>query len=89
VWEIPYGALLPRGIGGLLAAGRCIDSSGDAWQVTRVIPPAALTGQAAGVAAGLAVLKNTTPDQISAADVQSVMQKRGIPIHIEEITHGG
>jgi hypothetical protein len=85
VWEIPYGALLPRGVGGILAAGRCIDSSGDAWQVTRVIPPAALTGQAAGAAAGLAVLNKTTPDQIPAADVQAVMQKRGIPLHIEEI----
>ncbi len=85
VWEIPYGALLPREIQGLLAAGRCIASTGDAWQVTRVIPPAALTGQAAGVAAGLAVHKNTTPDQISAAEVQAAMQMRGIPNHIADL----
>ena len=76
---------MPRGVGGILAAGRCIDSSGDAWQVTRVIPPAALTGQAAAVAAGLAVLKRTTPDQISAAEVQAALQKRGIPYHIADL----
>jgi hypothetical protein len=85
VWEIPYGALLPRGVGGLLATGRCIDSSGDAWQVTRVIPPAALTGQAAGAAAGLAVINNTMPDQISAAEVQAAMKKRNIPCHIADL----
>ena len=85
VWEIPYGALLPLEIQGILAAGRCIASTGDAWQVTRVIPPAALTGQAAGVAAGLAVSKKTTPDQISAAEVQAAMLKRGIPYHIADL----
>jgi len=85
VWEIPYGALLPRGVGGLLAAGRCIDAGGDAWQVTRVIPPAALTGQAAGVAAGLAVRSNTTPDQITAVAVQAEMQKRSIPYHMADL----
>jgi hypothetical protein len=85
IWEIPYGALLPAGVTGILAAGRCIDSSGDAWQVTRVIPPAALTGQAAGVAAGLAVRQGTTPEKIEAAEVQKAMRKRGIPIHIEEL----
>ena len=85
IWEIPYGALLPQGTSGMLVAGRCIASSGDAWQVTRVIPPAALTGQAAGVAAGLAVHKKTTPDQISAAEVQAAMQKKGIPCHISDL----
>ncbi len=85
VWEIPYGALVPRGVGGLLAAGRCIDSSGDAWQVTRVIPPAALTGQAAGAAAGLAVRHKTTPGEVPASQVQAIMRQRGIPLHLEEL----
>jgi hypothetical protein len=72
-------------VGGILAAGRCIDSSGDAWQVTRVIPPAALTGQAAGVAAGLAVRQAVDPGQVAACDVQMEMQKRGIVTHIADL----
>src|SRR5207342_1077590 len=44
-WEIPLGTLIPQGVRGLLAAGRCISADGDAWEVTRVIPAAALTGQ--------------------------------------------
>ena len=47
VWEIPYRSLYPRvSVDGLLAAGRCTGARGDAWEVTRVIPVAALTGQA-------------------------------------------
>lgn len=85
VWEIPYGTLVPRNIRGLLAAGRCISSSGDAWEVTRVIPAAALTGQAAGAAATLAVQGRTTPDRLDYQDVQRAMRTRGNPVHINEI----
>ena len=37
----------------LFAAGRCISSSGDTWDVTRVIPTCGATGQAAGTAAAM------------------------------------
>jgi hypothetical protein len=86
-WEIPYGALLPRGVSGLLVAGRCIDASGDAWQVTRVIPPAALTGQAAGAAAALAAQSRLAPHMLPPERVQSAMRARGVPVHIEEVIH--
>ena len=70
---------------GLLAAGRCISSQGDAWQVTRVIPPAALTGQAAGLAATLAVQRDTTPDRLDARDVQAELAAKNIPLHIQAV----
>lgn len=85
VWEIPYGALLPRGVDGLLAAGRCIASAGDAWEVTRVIPAAALTGQAAGLAAAMAVKENTMPGALAVDRLQAELRRRGIPIHEDEI----
>jgi hypothetical protein len=37
--------------GNLFAAGRCMGCEGDAWDVLRVIPPCAVTGEAAGLAA--------------------------------------
>lgn len=37
----------------LFAAGRCISAGGDAWDVTRVIPTCAATGEAAGTAAAM------------------------------------
>lgn len=88
VWEIPYGTLLPQKVTGLLVAGRCISSEGDAWEVTRVIPPAALTGQVAGLAAGLALARGTTPDQLEASTLQEELARRGIPFRISEMRRG-
>ena len=85
VWEIPYGTLVPREITGLLVAGRCISTERDAWEVTRVIPPAALTGQVAGLAARLAVQHDTTPDRLDVRDIQGELRRRGVPCHIEDV----
>lgn len=85
VWEIPYGTLVPQGITGLLAAGRCISSTDDAWEVTRVIPVAALTGQVAGLAATLAVQHDTTPDRIAAKEIQQKLSEKNIPFHIKDV----
>ncbi|MFP4057005.1 MAG: FAD-dependent oxidoreductase [Candidatus Brocadiia bacterium] len=84
VWEVPWGALLPRQVEGLLVAGRCISSEGDAWQVMRVIPPAALTGQVAGLAAALAVGQDTAPAQLDAADLQEALRSKGMLLHLAD-----
>ena len=59
--RVPYGALVPRDLDGLLMAGRCI--SVDPWtqHSARLIPPAMMTGQAAGTAAALAVQAEVRP----------------------------
>ena len=85
VWEIPYGTLVPQRVRGLLAAGRCISAHGEAWEVTRVIPAAALTGQIAGVAARLALAQRVLPDVLSAQDVQREMAALHIPFHIADL----
>ena len=83
VWEVPYGALTPESTKGLVAAGRCISSEGDAWHVTRVIPCAALTGQAAGVAAALAVRSGRSPAEVDASEIQERLADKGIMFHVE------
>ena len=85
VWEIPYGVLLPQATTGLLVAGRCIASEGDAWEVTRVIPAAALTGQAAGVAATLSVKQNCSPELLAIDEIQSALHQKIGPIHLDEV----
>lgn len=59
-------------------AGRCISSEGDAWEVTRVIPAAALTGQAAGAAAALTVQNDTTPDRVDVGQLQQRLREHGV-----------
>ncbi|MGI6653402.1 MAG: FAD-dependent oxidoreductase [Christensenellales bacterium] len=53
-FEIPYRILTAPSIKNVLAAGRNISCADrEAWEVTRVIPVAAQTGEAAGIAATL------------------------------------
>lgn len=82
VWEVPYGSLLPRGVENLLVAGRCMAAEGYAWQVTRLIQAAALTGQVTGLAAALALKAKTTPDRLDAATVQKAVEALGFPLHV-------
>ena len=79
VWEIPYGALVPRKVKGLLTVGRCMSSEGDAWEVTRVIAPAAVTGQVAGIAATLAIQRDTTPEALDVTTIQRELRRKKIP----------
>ena len=83
-WETPYGALLPEKIGGALAAGRCIASWGEAWEIFRVIPAAAMTGEAAGTAAALASIRGIEPAELPVKDLQNELIKRGSILHIAD-----
>ncbi|HHE73391.1 MAG TPA: FAD-dependent oxidoreductase [Chloroflexi bacterium] len=83
--EVPYGALVPRQVRGLLVAGRCIAAEGDAWEVARVIPTAASTGQLAGIAASLAVRRGCTPDALSIASVQEAVREHGLPCGMADL----
>lgn len=58
-YEIPFGALKNSGFPNIFAAGRIISApQGDGWEVARVIPVCALTGEAAGKAAAIAAKEN-------------------------------
>lgn len=52
-YEIPFSALVGGRVRNLIAAGRIISTSDAVWNVTRVIPPSAVSGQAAGTAAAM------------------------------------
>lgn len=58
-YQIPFGALYNENFDNLLAVGRIISApQGDGWEVSRVIPVCALTGEAAGKAAAFCVKNN-------------------------------
>ncbi len=88
VWEVPFGALVPRGVRGLLVAGRCISSGGDAWQVMRVIPAAAHTGQVAGLTAALAAERGVSPGDLDVPAIQHELRRLGLPLHHEDVGLG-
>jgi 2-polyprenyl-6-methoxyphenol hydroxylase-like FAD-dependent oxidoreductase len=71
-YSMPYRCLLPRGIDGLLVAGRCISGDHLALASFRVQSHAMALGQAAGAAAALAARNNQTPRQL---DVKLLLQE--------------
>lgn len=81
IFEIPYRTLVADGIDNLITAGRTIGSAGDAWEVTRVIPPASMTGQAAGTAAVLSLRGDCAIDEIDVTDLQHELERDGVLIH--------
>jgi hypothetical protein len=76
-YDIPLRALLPRGVEGLLTAGRCLSGSHEAHSSYRVMPIVMATGQAAGVCAALAAKRRSPPRAVPAAEVQAVLRRQG------------
>ena len=81
VYEIPYRAIYTEKIDNLFAAGRNISAEGDTWEVTRVIPPAAMTGQAAGVAAMMIAKGNISAKDLKVEELQKALAEDGIILH--------
>jgi hypothetical protein len=61
--QIPYGCLLPKGVDNLLVPV-CLSASHVAWGTVRLEPVFMQTGESAGVAAALAVKRDTAPAQL-------------------------
>ena len=76
-YDIPLRSLVPRGIEGLLVAGRCISGTHEAHSSYRVMPVSIATGQAAGVCAALSVRRGKSPRFIPATDVQAELVRQG------------
>ena len=72
-FQIPFGALWNKECVNLLAAGRIISApQGDGWEISRVIPVCALTGEAAGRAAALCALEGKTLADLDAKDIARI-----------------
>jgi hypothetical protein len=76
-YDIPYRCLVPKGVDGLLVAGRAISATHEAVASTRVIPISMAQGQAAGTAAALAVQKQVVPREVSLPALQTMLRKGG------------
>jgi hypothetical protein len=75
--SVPYGALVPAGLNGVLAAGRHISCDARSHTFLREIPQCWLTGQAAGVAAALAADGALAPAYVEPAQIQRELLKQG------------
>ena len=77
-YQIPYGSLVPAQLDGLLVAGRCICADTWAQQAIRLIPPAMVTGQAAGTAAAMAVRLGIAPRHLDPSALRRQLAEDGV-----------
>jgi hypothetical protein len=78
--QIPYRAMLPGKVKGLLVAGRAIGGDRIAHAATRNMACCAVAGQGAGVAAALAVKAGCDVAQVDMAGVQAELLRQGVRI---------
>ena len=83
-YDIPYRALLPKGVSNLVLAGRCISGTHRAHASYRVMAVCMATGQAAGVAAGIAGAAHIMPRQVGILRIQAALRKSGAELFDEE-----
>ncbi len=77
VVSVPYGCLIPRGLDGLLAAGRHISCDANSHGFMREIPQCWLTGHAAGVGAAVAANRAVQPREVDVSEVRSILRQQG------------
>jgi len=75
--EVPYRALLPRGVEGLVMACRALSMTHDAHNQLRMQRDLQRVGEAAGVAAALAARKGVAPRQVPVEEIQRVLLSSG------------
>ena len=81
-YDIPYRILLPKGIEGLLVAGRCVSATFAALGAVRDQATCMSMGEAAGAAASIAVRAGVTPRQVDVRTLQQRLLDQGALLYI-------
>jgi hypothetical protein len=76
-FDLPYRILVPQKVENMLIAGKHVSAERNCY--LRFLPETMVTGQAAGVAAGLCVKRGITPRQMEkdVKELQTILQKQG------------
>ena len=84
LYEIPYRTLCNSKAANILTAGRSASATGYAWDVLRVIPPAIISGEAAGFAASIMIDENTSAVNCNIDKLQNVLADNDVMIHFDD-----
>ena len=80
VHDVPYRAILPEKVDGLLTAGRCISATHVAMAAGKSMGNCMATGHAAGLAAAISSRKGITPREVKVAEIQEALRKDGVDL---------
>ncbi|MBV7404894.1 FAD-dependent oxidoreductase [Enterobacter sp. ENT03] len=81
-YDIPYRCLVPQGVEGLLVAGRAISTTHVALSSVRVMPTCFALGQAAGIAAALAIEHQRRLAAVPVDELHAELARQGVMLDI-------
>ena len=84
IHDVPYRAIIPEKVDGLLMAGRCISATHVAAAAGKSMGNCVATGHAAGIAAAMAAKKGCTPREVKVSQIQDALRADGV-----DLTRGG
>jgi len=76
-YDIPYRALLPKGLENIFVVGKTISAKGLMQGSIRGMPQCMVGGQAAGTAAAIAIKDSVSPRQVDIKKLQEVLKEQG------------
>ncbi len=76
-YGVPYRCIVPKELSNVLVTGRCVSSDRFLQGSIRVMPGCYITGQAAGLAAAMAVESEADTRSINVAELQQRLKKAG------------
>ncbi len=81
-YSIPYEIMVPKEVPNLLVPGRCASASFEAQASIRLTPSVGSMGQAAGIAADMAVRENLPVGTIAVGKLQDTLRKQGALLEV-------
>jgi hypothetical protein len=80
VHDVPYRALLPERLDGLLVAGRCISATHVGASSGKSMGNCMATGHAAGLAAAMSAAEGSTPRELDVRALQEALKRDGVDL---------
>jgi hypothetical protein len=84
IHDVPYRALIPEKVDGLLVGGRCISTTHVAAGAGKAMGNCMATGHAAGVAAALSAKNGILPRDLKASEIQARLRTDGVDLEVKE-----
>jgi ribulose 1,5-bisphosphate synthetase/thiazole synthase len=82
IHDVPYRALLPEKVDGLLTAGRSISATHVAMAAGKSMGNCVATGHAAGLAAALSASKGIMPRELKVAEIQDALRNDEVDLNM-------
>lgn len=84
IHDVPYRAIVPEKLDGLLMGGRCISATHRSAMAGKSMGNCMATGHAAGVAAALCAKKGIVPRDVSVREVQDALRTDGVDLDVKD-----